>query len=70
MFRRTILTGGVLILAVVLVAMPSPVVAQRVRVAKTRQNVELHLADDVVVRWEHAPRQFDSQRNPVKPTAE
>jgi hypothetical protein len=70
MFHRTMLAGSMLFLAANLAAAPPLAMAQRVRVSTTGQTIEMHLADDVLVRWQHAPMQFDEKGKPVKPTAE
>jgi hypothetical protein len=70
MSLRTSLFGTFVLAALLTPSTPSTVAGQRLRTASTRQTVEIHFADDVVVRWQHAPMQFDEKGKPVKPTAE
>jgi hypothetical protein len=70
MFRRTILVECLLVLAVILIGTPSSSMAQRVRAVAAQRNVEIRLADDAVIRFTKAPKQFDEKGNPVAPTPE
>jgi hypothetical protein len=43
---------------------------QRIRAAVTHQELEIRVADDVVVRFKKVPRQFDDKGKPVTPNHE
>jgi hypothetical protein len=70
MSPRKILFGSFLLVVLVIPCMPPTATAQRVRAVATPKNVELRLADDVIVRFQKVPRQFDDKGKPIKPTAE
>jgi hypothetical protein len=69
MSDRTSLIVSSVVLSVLLMSGPASV-AQRVRPVATQRKVEISLADDAVIRFKKAPKQFDDKGKPVTPTAE
>jgi hypothetical protein len=69
MSQRTSLIASSVVLSVLLLSGPASV-AQRVRPVATQHKVEINLADDAIIRFKKAPRQFDDKGKSVTPTAE
>ena len=69
MSHRTSLIASTVVLVVLLVSGPASL-AQRVRPVATQRKVEVSLADEAVIRFKKAPKQFDDKGKPVTPTAE
>jgi hypothetical protein len=49
---------------------PEANAGQRIRAAVTHPELEVRVADDLVVRFKKAPRQFDGKGKPITPTHE
>src|SRR5438876_4919279 len=69
MSHRTSLIASSVVLVVLLVSGPASL-AQRVRPVATQRKVEVSLADEAVIRFKKAPKQFDDKGKPITPTAE